>query len=206
MAYSGRNSVIDEIKSRCNIVDVIGSVVSLRKTGANYVGLCPFHNEKTPSFVVSETKQVYTCYGCHEWGDVITFVEKYYNLLDLYYDIDIYGFRKNILLPFLKESVSVESEDLMITLSNIYHSTGHVDAVATVTNENEGYPSGNYTYEWSVTPGGTGTTCYVSPDTGQRVNVGGNSSNPNSSRVEIKCIVYQNGSVYDILYNYLYFY
>lgn len=80
MAYSGRNSVIDEIKSRCNIVDVIGSVVSLRKTGANYVGLCPFHNEKTPSFVVSESKQVYTCYGCHEWGDVITFVEKYYNL------------------------------------------------------------------------------------------------------------------------------
>lgn len=80
MAYSGRNNVIDEIKSRCNIVDVIGSVVSLRKTGANYVGLCPFHNEKTPSFVVSESKQVYTCYGCHEWGDVITFVEKYYNL------------------------------------------------------------------------------------------------------------------------------
>ena len=80
MAYSGRNSVIDEIKSRCNIVDVIGSVVSLRKTGSNYVGLCPFHNEKTPSFVVSESKQVYTCYGCHEWGDVITFVEKYYNL------------------------------------------------------------------------------------------------------------------------------
>lgn len=105
-----------------------------------------------------------------------------------------------------EESISVESEILMITLSNIYHSTGHVDAVATVTNKNEEYPSGNYTYEWSVTPGGTGTTCYVSPDTGQRVNVGGNSSNPNSSRVEIKCIVYQNGSVYDILYNYLYFY
>lgn len=77
---SGRNSAIDEIKSRCNIVDVIGSVVSLKKTGANYQGLCPFHNEKTPSFVVSETKQMFTCFGCHASGDVISFVEKYYNL------------------------------------------------------------------------------------------------------------------------------
>lgn len=105
-----------------------------------------------------------------------------------------------------EESIGMESEVLMISLSNIYHSTGHVDAVATVTNKNGELPSGNYTYEWSVTPGGTGTTCFVSPYTGLRVNVGGNSSNPSSARVEIQCIVYQNGSVYDILYNYLYFY
>ncbi len=80
MGASNRNQIIDEIKSRCNIVDVIGSVVSLKKKGANYQGLCPFHNEKTPSFVVSETKQLFTCFGCHESGDVIQFVMKYYNL------------------------------------------------------------------------------------------------------------------------------
>ncbi len=80
MKTSNRNQIIDEIKSRCNIVDVIGSVVTLKKTGANYQGLCPFHNEKTPSFVVSETKQMFTCFGCHASGDVIEFVKKYYNL------------------------------------------------------------------------------------------------------------------------------
>ncbi len=59
-----RNNVVDEIKSRCNIVDVIGSVVTLKKSGKNYQGLCPFHNEKTPSFVVSDEKQHFTCFGC----------------------------------------------------------------------------------------------------------------------------------------------
>ena len=52
--------VVEQIKDRCNIVDVIGQVVQLKKTGDNYKGLCPFHNEKTPSFVVSETKQIFT--------------------------------------------------------------------------------------------------------------------------------------------------
>jgi len=77
---SGKTNIVDEIKSRCNIVDVIGRVVTLKKAGANYKGLCPFHNEKTPSFVVSEPKQIFKCFGCGESGDVITFVEKYYNL------------------------------------------------------------------------------------------------------------------------------
>ena len=67
------NQIVDEIKSVANIVDVIGDVVSLTKKGANYHGLCPFHNEKTPSFVVSETKQIFTCFGCHATGDVIEF-------------------------------------------------------------------------------------------------------------------------------------
>ena len=61
-------------------MDVVGRVVPLKKTGANHKGLCPFHNEKTPSFVVSEDKQIYTCFGCGAAGDVIQFVEQYYNL------------------------------------------------------------------------------------------------------------------------------
>lgn len=77
---SSVNSIIEEIKSRCNIVDVISAVVPLKRAGANYKGVCPFHNEKTPSFVVSETKQIFTCFGCGATGDVIEFTKRYYNL------------------------------------------------------------------------------------------------------------------------------
>lgn len=73
-------SLIDEIKSGCNIVDVVGGHVALRKTGSNHKGLCPFHNEKTPSFVVSEDKQIFTCFGCGATGDVIEFTQRYHNL------------------------------------------------------------------------------------------------------------------------------
>ena len=75
-----RSNTVDEIKSRCNIVDVIGRVVPLKRAGSNYKGICPFHNEKTSSFIVSEQKQIFTCFGCGATGDVISFVQKYYNL------------------------------------------------------------------------------------------------------------------------------
>jgi DNA primase len=75
-----RDNTIEEIKSRCNIVDVVGRVVPLKRTGTNYKGLCPFHNEKTPSFVVSEAKQIFTCFGCGASGDTIEFIQKYHNL------------------------------------------------------------------------------------------------------------------------------
>ena len=74
------DNIVDEIKSRCNIVDVIGRHVPLKKMGSNYKGVCPFHNEKTPSFVVSDTKQIFTCFGCGATGDVLEFVQKYNNL------------------------------------------------------------------------------------------------------------------------------
>ena len=70
----------DEIKSRCNIVDVVGRYVKLKRTGSNYMGLCPFHNEKTPSFSVSEKGQFFHCFGCGESGDVISFIEKIENV------------------------------------------------------------------------------------------------------------------------------
>ena len=76
MRYSDEQ--IEEVRSANNIVDVIGSAVSLKRTGSNYVGLCPFHNEKTPSFSVSESKQMYYCFGCHAGGNVLTFVMEYY--------------------------------------------------------------------------------------------------------------------------------
>jgi len=76
----GKESIVDEIKCRCNIVDVIGQVVSLKKAGSNYKGLCPFHNEKTPSFVVSDAKQIFSCFGCNAAGDVFEFVQRHYSL------------------------------------------------------------------------------------------------------------------------------
>lgn len=75
-----RDDVVEEIKNRCNIVDVIGRSVALKKAGSNYKGLCPFHREKTPSFVVSEQKQIFTCFGCGATGDVIAFVQKLHGL------------------------------------------------------------------------------------------------------------------------------
>lgn len=74
------NNFIDELKTRVNIVDVVGREVSLKKAGSSYKGLCPFHSEKTPSFNVNEERQFYHCFGCGEKGDVIHFVERYYNL------------------------------------------------------------------------------------------------------------------------------
>lgn len=71
---------VDEIKDKVNIVDVVGQVVPLKRAGANYQGLCPFHGEKTPSFSVSEQKQFFHCFGCGVGGDVIKFVEMYYHL------------------------------------------------------------------------------------------------------------------------------
>ncbi len=71
---------IDRVRESANVVDIIGQYVQLRRTGGNHQGLCPFHNEKTPSFSVSEDKQVYHCFGCKESGNVISFIQKYQGL------------------------------------------------------------------------------------------------------------------------------
>src|SRR6478609_6298272 len=68
---------IDRVRSTVSIVDVVGQVVTLRKVGRNWVGLCPFHAEKTPSFNVSETTGRYKCFGCDKGGDVFTFVQEH---------------------------------------------------------------------------------------------------------------------------------
>ncbi len=71
---------IEEIKSRLDIVPIVERQLKLKKAGKNYIGLCPFHNEKTPSFTVSPSMQRYKCFGCGETGDIFNFVEKTENL------------------------------------------------------------------------------------------------------------------------------
>ncbi|GIK22716.1 MAG: DNA primase [Ignavibacteriaceae bacterium] len=70
-------SKIEEIRNSISIVDVISEYVQLRKRGKNFVGLCPFHNEKTPSFTVTEEKQIFHCFGCHTGGNVFKFLMEY---------------------------------------------------------------------------------------------------------------------------------
>ncbi len=67
---------ITQIKQKLNIVDIIGNYVELKKSGKNYKGVCPFHTENTPSFMVSPDLQIYKCFGCNEGGDIFAFVQK----------------------------------------------------------------------------------------------------------------------------------
>ena len=70
-------SLVKKIKDRVNIVDIIGSVIKLDRTGINHKACCPFHHEKTPSFFVSEQRQTFNCFGCGVKGDVVEFVKQY---------------------------------------------------------------------------------------------------------------------------------
>lgn len=77
MYYS--DEIIEEVRSRNDIVDVISAYVKLQKKGSSYFGLCPFHNERSPSFSVSREKQMYYCFGCGAGGNVFTFLMEYEN-------------------------------------------------------------------------------------------------------------------------------
>ncbi len=73
------DELVEEIRSRSEIVNIIGSYIRLQKKGSSHMGLCPFHNEKTPSFSVSPSKQMYHCFGCGVGGNVFTFLMEYEN-------------------------------------------------------------------------------------------------------------------------------
>ena len=73
-------STVEDLLARINILDIVSQHIKLRRTGKNFVGLCPFHKEKTPSFTVSIEKQIYYCFGCHSGGNAINFLMNYENL------------------------------------------------------------------------------------------------------------------------------
>ena len=72
--------IIDQIQEKVDIVEVISRYIPLKKAGRNYKAPCPFHHEKTPSFVVSPDKQIYHCFGCNAGGNVFSFLMRYDNL------------------------------------------------------------------------------------------------------------------------------
>src|SRR3954454_13175922 len=67
-------SFVQDLLTRLDIVEIVGRAVTLKKAGVNYKGLCPFHGEKSPSFIVSPTRQTYHCFGCGAHGDALRFV------------------------------------------------------------------------------------------------------------------------------------
>jgi DNA primase len=74
------SGTLERIRAASDIVDVIGSYLPLKKAGANFVAVCPFHKEKTPSFNVNPHRQIFHCFGCHKGGDVFNFVKEYENI------------------------------------------------------------------------------------------------------------------------------
>ena len=80
MSKSLREEEINELKLNADIYNIVSNYVNLKKSGKNYIGLCPFHKEKTPSFVVDTATQLFYCFGCGVGGDVISFIMKIENL------------------------------------------------------------------------------------------------------------------------------
>ncbi|MBR3171632.1 MAG: DNA primase [Lachnospiraceae bacterium] len=107
MRYS--DELIEEVRSANDIVDVIGENVRLKRSGNNYTGLCPFHNEKTPSFSVSRTKQMYYCFGCHAGGNVITFMMEY-NHMTFLEALEALAERAHITLPQIEYSKEAQAQ------------------------------------------------------------------------------------------------
>ena len=73
-------ATLEQVRAASDIVDIIGGYLPLKRAGANFTALCPFHKEKTPSFNVNPSKQIFHCFGCHKGGDVFTFVKEYENI------------------------------------------------------------------------------------------------------------------------------
>jgi len=105
MAFStdSREDIVAELKDRADIVEIIGEHVNLKRSGVRYLGICPFHHEKTPSFSVHSGQQFYHCFGCKESGDVFSFMMKYHNL-DFPGALKNLAQRYNIELPERKKS------------------------------------------------------------------------------------------------------
>ena len=109
------DELIEEVRSRNDIVDVVSGYVRLQKKGANYFGLCPFHNEKSPSFSVSASKQMYHCFGCGAGGNVFTFLMEYEN--DTFPEaVKTLADRAGIKLPEIEYSEEMKKEASRKTL------------------------------------------------------------------------------------------
>ena len=109
MRYS--DEILDDVKSSNDIVDVISQYISLKRSGRNYFGLCPFHSEKSPSFSVSPDKQIFHCFGCGVGGNVITFISKIEGI-GFKESIEVLAERANIKLPSIDNGADNKKEEL----------------------------------------------------------------------------------------------
>ncbi len=109
--------IIDDVRSANNIIEVIGDYLPLKRSGANFKCQCPFHNEKTPSFIVSPSKQIFKCFGCGKGGNVFSFLMEY-EKINFDEAIQKLAHRAGIILP--KKEVSPEKQTLYNELYEIY--------------------------------------------------------------------------------------
>ncbi len=114
MRYS--DELLDEIKSKNDIIDIVSQYVVLKRSGRNYMGLCPFHKEKSPSFCVSPDKQIFHCFGCGVGGNVIHFIGKIENL-NFIESLELLANRAGIELP---KSGNVEDDRISRLKSRVY--------------------------------------------------------------------------------------
>lgn len=116
--------LVEEVRERNDIVDVVGSYVKLQKRGANHMGLCPFHNEKSPSFSVSGSKQMYHCFGCGVGGNVFTFLMEYENYTFVE-ALRVLAERAGVKLPELEYSEEAKrAADLKTRVLELYKEAG----------------------------------------------------------------------------------
>ena len=121
------DEIIDDVRQSNDIVDVISQYVRLKRSGRNYFGLCPFHNEKSPSFSVSPEKQIFHCFGCGVGGNVFTFLTKIEGI-NFVEAVQQLAERANIQLPTLENNVDSAKEALKAKVykvneftANYYH-------------------------------------------------------------------------------------
>src|SRR3954463_13282322 len=111
--------LIERIRAASDVVDVIGSYLPLKRAGQNFVALCPFHKEKSPSFNVNPQKQIFHCFGCHKGGDVFTFVKEYENI-DFVEAVKRLADRAKIPLEYEKGAGEQQSRDIKGKLLEIH--------------------------------------------------------------------------------------
>ncbi len=121
------DEIIDEVRQTNDIVDIISQYVHLKRSGRNFFGLCPFHNEKSPSFSVSPDKQIFHCFGCGVGGNVFTFLTKIEGI-SFVEAVQTLAERSNIQLPALANNVDSAKEELKAKVfkvneftANYYH-------------------------------------------------------------------------------------
>jgi DNA primase len=119
MAGFFSTATLEQIRAASDIVDIIGSYLPLKRAGGNFVALCPFHKEKSPSFNVNPHRQIFHCFGCHKGGDVFTFVKEYESL-DFPEAVRRLAERAKIPLEFEKGSADVQARGLKEKLLQIH--------------------------------------------------------------------------------------